>query len=104
MNQPGFSQVRIVDCMLKNPIIYFFSALAVTLGTLFLPAHKGITLELSQSFYEGKGYPFVFYMPGGSDYGLSFYYLSFAANFAIYLAVILFAAFLIKKFSRKVGV
>lgn len=88
------------DYMLKNIYHSFIGASAVIFGTFFFPAHQGIVLGLSRYFSWGKGYPFVFYMPGGSDYGPSFYFLSFVANFGVCWVVILLAIFLVKKFSR----
>lgn len=93
--------------------IAFVVSIVIIIGTLFLPERRGTTVGIfynrmtETTYYSrdlyGKGYPFVYYTPSGSDYGANFMsealQVSFLSIFFISWCILL----LIKRFLRNQG-
>lgn len=52
--------------------------------------------------FSPKGFPFAFYMPGGSDYGPSFYTTEFLLDLALCTVAIFFALVLFCRLKKPV--
>ncbi len=91
-------------------ILFVFSVVFIMVLSL-LPQHVGPTVSIfhdrntdTQYYFKsvyGKGYPFVYYIPSGSDYGANFMLKPFIINLLIILIISWSMLFLFKRFFKK---
>jgi len=87
----------------KEIIIIIISTITSLFISLLLPERHDVSrIFIDAGNVFGKGYPFVFYVPGQFDYGLSFYLLPMIANAVIYAGVLFGLIFLGKKLKQNI--
>ncbi len=80
---------------MKNIAVSMGLSLCALAASVFVPPLLSVGGQ-----YSLKGFPFGFYVPGGSDFGASFYLTEFLVDFALYTAIV-FVLLLVLRRLRK---